>query len=230
MKTDCGRGLLAARVDVGRPVGDDQPLVASRRRPCRRTTPHSTCAALDAEERQLERRRAEPDEGRPRPRPPAARAESPPAPVGHRHHLRPDPHSSCGSWHAHRTVDKGSRRPVTCRQRNPSCRTAAESGTCTMTGKQPRPRRRLEGDHRPAAAGRPPLVRRHRQGRRPVRGRGAPARAAADRGRRDADRRGHRPAAARLRAPGDGRRPGRRAPSSRSPTRSPSSTRSTTSW
>ena len=43
------------------------------------------------------------------------------------------------------------------------------------------PRRRLEGDHRAAPAGRPPLVRRHRQGGRAVRGRRAPARAAADR-------------------------------------------------
>ena len=58
-------------------------------------------------------------------------------------------------------------------------------------------RRRLEGDHRAAPAGRPPLVRRHRQGGRPVRGRGPPARPAADRGRRHAGRRGHRPARAR---------------------------------
>ena len=55
-------------------------------------------------------------------------------------------------------------------------------------------RRRLQGDHRAAPAGRPPVVRRDRQGRRPLRGRRAAAGAAADRGRRHADRRRHRPA------------------------------------
>ena len=82
-------------------------------------------------------------------------------------------------------------------------------------------RRRLQGDHRAAPAGRAPLVRRDRQGRRAVRGRGPPARAAADRRRRHAGRRGHRPARARLRPPGDDRRPRRAGRSSRSPTRSP---------
>ena len=95
-------------------------------------------------------------------------------------------------------------------------------------GQRARARRRLQGDHRAAPAGRPALVRRDRQGRRALRGRRAPAGPAAARQRRDAGRRGHRPARARLRAPGDDRHPRRGRRSSRSPTRSPRSTRSTT--
>ena len=89
-----------------------------------------------------------------------------------------------------------------------------------------RPRRRLQVDHRAAPAGRPALLRLDRQGRRALRGGGAPAGAAALRERRHADRRRHRPAPARLRPPGDGRDQRRRQHRSRSPRRSRRSTRS----
>ncbi|CAA9347050.1 MAG: Transcriptional regulator, AsnC family, partial [uncultured Nocardioidaceae bacterium] len=73
-----------------------------------------------------------------------------------------------------------------------------------------RARRRQQGHHRAAAAGRPAVVRRDRQGRGPVRGGGAPAGAAAHRPRGHAGRRGDRPARDRLQPPGDDRRPGQR--------------------
>ena len=62
-----------------------------------------------------------------------------------------------------------------------------------------------KADHRAAAAGRAPALRRDRQGRRPVRGGRPPAGAAAARRRRHADRRGHRPAARSGFPPGHGR-------------------------
>ena len=74
---------------------------------------------------------------------------------------------------------------------------------------RPRPadaaRRRLQGDHRATAAGRPALLRRYRQGGRTVRGRRAAAGAAPDGHRRHADRGRHRPADSSVHAAGHDR-------------------------
>ena len=112
-----------------------------------------------------------------------------------------------------------------CCSRHPA-RLAARA--TAVPGRRVPARRAVQGDHREAAAGRPPLVCGHRQGGRAVRGRGAAARPAHGRRRRHADRRRHRSDAARLRPPGDDRHPLHRATPPRSPRSSPRSTPSTT--
>ena len=92
-----------------------------------------------------------------------------------------------------------------------------------------RPRRRLQGHHRAAPAGRPTAVRRDRQGRRALRGGGPPAGPAPARRRRHADRRRHRPAHRRLPARRHDRHPRRGRHARSSPTSSQAWPRSTTS-
>ena len=66
--------------------------------------------------------------------------------------------------------------------RHPTLTQSTNDQRCALRLAAPgAPRRRLEGDHRAAPGRRPALLRRHRQGGRPVRGRRAPARAAAHR-------------------------------------------------
>ena len=243
-----GRGVLAPRVDVGRPVGDDQPLVASPRCRCRRTRRPRPGRPRPPKNGSLSAAALRPTK---RDRAAAPQHAAPGQPAAIPRHGRssvrrrgPDGSStsptSCGSCACERVAQQGipRRRNLLATKSLVDRRVERRSGMSRRYVAAheeqahqgaPGPRRRLEGDHQPAAAGRPPLVRRDRQGGRALRGRGPPARAAAHRRRRDAGRRGHRPDGARLRPPGHGRRPGHRRDRAGRRRASPRSTRSTTS-
>ena len=225
---DTGRGLevlqgvlrlLARRVDVGRPVGDDQLLSAAGHvgRPALRrvldlatATPNSGStatlpipnAATPAPLRKVRLLGPEPAV------PVLPTTRTPPVPVlvsespchrtpAMRQGIPLLRHANATEPIRESALRNGFLRlsdPDACHAPAATTTMSAMADKSVAASEHPRPRRGVQVDHRAAPAGRPSLLRLDRQGGRALRGRRAPAGAAADRGRRDADRRGHRPA------------------------------------